>query len=441
MQEEYTSQSLTKFKTTFPDAHSLIVALHATSLQHAMKNAEIAFDNWAHGVAVVTHAIKPELGIMISSMIKDIFKTKKVLLNIRQREPKKIFKTLEQIKYLEIDGIRTDKAMIYGIDWIRHNEKNYADKVVELQKRINRKWLYFWWVDFKHQRPIPENELAWAVAQAKRYLDVITTSGVSTGISADSSKVQKIKLLAENHPVALASGVTPENIKDYIEHTDISIVATGISKDYRNLDPKKVAELAKTIGIYNRKIERKNFESETLKKYNMQSATELYNFFKTGEIINIGMHPDHDESQKKLSNLYPSPFILDDIEYASVEAFWMSIKYPENDPRRREIRTLSGIKAKLAGRDAKNFTSLYYQGKEIQIGSPEHHALMKRAIRAKLEQNPDILQTLLATWNKKLTHIVFTRHEHEKFILHDSKTIPWEIFAQIYTELRKEFPI
>jgi hypothetical protein len=49
---------------------------------------------------------------------------------------------------------------------------------------------------------------------------------------------------------------------------------------------------------------------------------------------------------------------------------------------------------------------------------------MKRAIKAKLEQNPDILQTLLDTGDKKLTHIVFTRHENEKFILHDSKTIP-----------------
>jgi len=49
---------------------------------------------------------------------------------------------------------------------------------------------------------------------------------------------------------------------------------------------------------------------------------------------------------------------------------------------------------------------------------------MKKAIRAKLEQNPDILKTLLETGNKKLTHIVFTRHENEKFILHDSKTIP-----------------
>ena len=59
----------------------------------------------------------------------------------------------------------------------------------------------------------------------------------------------------------------------------------------------------------------------------MSSATELYKHLNQGEIINIGMHPEHNEAQKKLSNLYPSPFTLDGIEYASVEAFRMSIKY------------------------------------------------------------------------------------------------------------------
>jgi hypothetical protein len=40
----------------------------------------------------------------------------------------------------------------------------------------------------------------------------------------------------------------------------------------------------------------------------------------------------------------------------------MSIKYPENDPRRIEIRELSGIKAKVAGKEAKDIKIIYYQG-------------------------------------------------------------------------------
>jgi hypothetical protein len=95
--------------------------------------------------------------------------------------------------------------------------------------------------------------------------------------------------------------------------------------------------------------------------------------------------------------------------------------------------------AKSAGKEVQNIKTLSYQWKEIVVGSDEHHQLLKRALRAKLAQNPDILQILLDTGDKKLDHIVFTRHKDWKHILHDSKTIPGEKFAQLYTELRDEF--
>lgn len=425
-----------KFKAAFPDEHSLIVALHSRDLKHAWEWAKIAIDNWAHWVALVTHVLEPEYGAYVATVLKEIYPYHKILLNILQREPQKVF---EIIKETKIDWVWTDKAMIPGVDRVADKDDS-AEKLLQRQQENEENKLYFGGLDFKHQRHLTKKEYPFAIQQAKKYLDIITTSGSSTGVSADAEKVKKIKNMAGSHPVGLASGVTAQNIHEYIENTDISIVASGISHDYRNLDPDKVAELAKKIRIYNRKMERKHFEAATLAKYNMQSATELYNFFKTGEVINIGMHPEHNEAQKKLSNLYRSPFILDWIEYASVEAFRMSIKYPEWDPRRVEIRKLSGLDAKKAGNDAKGIKTLLYQWKEIVLWSAEHHALMKSAIRAKLEQNPNILQILLDTWDTKLTHIVFTRHEdNQKRILHDSKNIPGEIFAKIYEELREEF--
>lgn len=402
---------------------------------HAWEGAAIAIDNGAHGIALVTHIVSPEYGAYIASVLKEKYPYHKIILNILQRKPQKTFET---IKGTKIDGIWTDNAMIPGIDRVDEHDDS-ADKLLQRQQEQDTDILYFGGLDFKHQKKLSPEEYPFAIQQAKKYLDVITTSGSATWVSADAQKVKNIKQLAGSHPVGLASGVTAQNIHEYIHNTDVSIVASGISHDYRNLDPQKIAELAKIIQIYNRKMERKHFEAKILDQYKMNSATELYNFFQTGEMINIGMHPEFSEEQKKLSNLYPSPFILDDIRYASVEAFWMSIKYPENDPRRNQIRELSGMNAKKSGNDAKNIKEIYYNGETIIVGSADHHALMKRAIRAKLEQNPDILKTLLDTGDKKLTHIVFTRHENEKFILHDSKTIPGEVFAKIYEELRDEF--
>jgi predicted NAD-dependent protein-ADP-ribosyltransferase YbiA (DUF1768 family) len=114
----------------------------------------------------------------------------------------------------------------------------------------------------------------------------------------------------------------------------------------------------------------------------------------------------------------------------------MAIKYPPDHPEHKDVRALSGKEAKKAWEWAKYFKSCIYQGQEIRIWSPEHHDLLKRAIRAKLEQNSEILQLLLDTGDKPLIHILFNKEQSG--LSPDSKTIPWEKFAQLYTELRDE---
>jgi hypothetical protein len=61
---------------------------------------------------------------------------------------------------------------------------------------------------------------------------------------------------------------------------------------------------------------------------------------------------------------------------------------------------------------------------------------MKRAIKAKLEQNPEVLKLLLETRNKQITHILIA---HDGSLIPDSKTIPSAVFCSILMELREEF--
>lgn len=436
--------SIERFKSAFPDNHNLIVALHSKSLEHALEGADIAISNGAHGIALVTHAITPTEGISFANRLKQDYPYHKVSLNVLQRDPYKFWDknmqrdplTLMQIiHYSEIDGIRTDKSMIPWIDMVEWHEK-YADKVLERQKKDWYNKLYLGGLDFKHQKHLDQSEYSFAIQQAKKYLDVITTSGPATGISADVEKIARIKWLAGQHPVGLASGVTPENIHEYIRNTDISIVATGISKDYWNLEPTRVLELATIIYKYNKKMARKRFEQETLVKYNINSVPELDKYIREN-FINIWSRPEYQEVEKKLSNLYPSPFTLDWVGYASIEAFRMHIKYPKWYPNREKIRLLSWMDAKRSWDDAKFIKSFIYQWKIIEMWSDEHHTLLKRALKAKLEQHPDILQALLDTGDRPLAHIIFAKDT--KFLLPDSKIIPWEKLAQLYTELRNEF--
>lgn len=436
MQQENSARE--RFTQHFPKPHSLVVALHSKNLQHALEGAAIAYDNGADGVALVTHVLQPEEGINIIAKIKEKYPAHQAIINILEWSPDQVFQAIEG---MNIDWVRTDRANIYGVDTDNETLKRYAPKLSEIREITNPDAVYFGPLNFKHQMQVPEEALWFAMAEAKKYLDVVTTSGDSTGESADVGKVEFIKSLAKNHPVGLASGITPANIGDYIDHHDISIVATGISKDlgdrkdYWNLDPARVAELAEYIQKYNSAYPKYQYGKSLLQKYKVKSFEELNDFFTQNSYINISSGNDN-LLEKELSNLSYSPFTLDGVEYASVEAFRMRIKYPENDLSRNEIRYLYGLAAKKAGQEADSDRYVYYNGKHIIKWSDEHHALLKRAIAAKLEQNPSLKQLLIESWDRPIVHILFDKNM--QWVHPDSTTIPGEKFAAIVEELRDE---
>jgi hypothetical protein len=153
------------------------------------------------------------------------------------------------------------------------------------------------------------------------------------------------------------------------------------------------------------------------------------------EIVNVNSTSEN-ETEKVLSNLAHTPFNMDDKHYESVEGFWQGLKFPEGSGEREKIAELFGVEAKKAGRKAENLTEFEYQGKKFQIGSKGHQELIKKAITAKLEQNPFVLNLLLKTGTKKITHIL---KNSEGQISPDSKTIPGEKFCQILMDLREDF--
>jgi predicted TIM-barrel enzyme len=48
-------------------------------------------------------------------------------------------------------------------------------------------------------------------------------------------------------PLAIASGITPENVADYLEVADCFLVATGINASWTELDPLLVRKLVQTV--------------------------------------------------------------------------------------------------------------------------------------------------------------------------------------------------
>lgn len=94
------------------------------------------------------------------------------------------------------------------------------------------------------------------------------------------------------------------------------------------------------------------------------------------------------------------------------------------------IRRVDGKEAKRVGRKSKA-TRATYQGREFWLGSPEHHALIKRAIRVKLEQNPEVARAFVATHPRPIIH---DTGQPEK----STTAFPATVFTRILTELRDE---
>jgi predicted TIM-barrel enzyme len=51
-------------------------------------------------------------------------------------------------------------------------------------------------------------------------------------------------------PLAIASGITPENVGDYLEMADCFLVATGISKSWLAFDEERVREFVRRVRTY-----------------------------------------------------------------------------------------------------------------------------------------------------------------------------------------------
>ncbi len=131
---------------------------------------------------------------------------------------------------LESDGCSVDA---YWADDARIDERaSVQEEAEEIQRvRVESGWsgLYFGGTAFKKQRPVADADLGESARIATEWMDVVTTSGIATGEEADDTKVSIFRDAIGSTPLALASGVTPDNADRYA-HVDCFMVATGISQ-------------------------------------------------------------------------------------------------------------------------------------------------------------------------------------------------------------------
>lgn len=132
-----------------------------------------------------------------------------------------------------------------------------------------------------------------------------------------------------------------------------------------------------------------------------------------------------------LSNFGLSPFVLDGRLFASVEGFIQGIKFPEGDPRRATAFTSSGWAAKSLG-DTADRSGAYWGGTRLQYGSPDHHCLIARAMRARIAQSVGLQEALKSTADATLIHDTGSGAESP------TTSLPASVFCRILTEIRSQ---
>lgn len=155
---------------------------------------------------------------------------------------------LEAFPILAELGARGARVDAYWADDARIDERtdsqDEADDIAAIRRDCGWDGLYFGGTAFKKQRPVNPRDHARAAAIAGNYMDVVTTSGIATGRSADIGKLDQFRQSLPDRPIALASGITPENARDYAM-VDCFMVATGINieDDFYTIDPARLARL------------------------------------------------------------------------------------------------------------------------------------------------------------------------------------------------------
>lgn len=230
------------FKKMFPKGRAFLPVIHAESLSQVSRNVRIAHEGGADGVFLISHgAVPAPVLLQLYHSMRAVYPSWWIGMNFLD------LTTVNGLRMIpdDVSGLWVDDAGIYEG---REDPSKFARLFWE-ERLWRRKWqgLYFGGVAFKYQQSV--RNLAYVAKLAMPYMDVITTSGEATGKPPSVDKIRVMRNAIGMYPLAIASGITPENVVDYLGLVDCFLVATGVSRSFTELDPLRVKELAHIISI------------------------------------------------------------------------------------------------------------------------------------------------------------------------------------------------
>ncbi|KKP58909.1 MAG: Adenine phosphoribosyltransferase [Candidatus Moranbacteria bacterium GW2011_GWF1_34_10] len=223
-----------KLEKAFGRKKVFLPVIHAVNKEQCLRNVAIAAWSQADGIFLINHNIGANELVAIFQVVKNKFPDLWVGVNFLD-----LYKEDAAQKAIAIgaNGLWTDDAGLY---------EGMREKPVSRNELLGQ-WegLYFGGVAFKYQKEV--RDIASVARLSLDAVDVVTTSGARTGTAPLVDKISIMRKAIGDFPMAIASGITIENVRSFLPFCDCFLVATGISFNHTELDPEKTQLLSTTI--------------------------------------------------------------------------------------------------------------------------------------------------------------------------------------------------
>jgi hypothetical protein len=212
----------------------VLPVIHYLSCEQAVEQAALAFEVGADGVFLITHhgndqALKAPL-----DAIRAAYPDKFIGVNFLTLSPIGALQLANDwgVKNLWLDnaGVSSAGTSLIGCEFF----EEYCINPLTV----------FASVAFKYQAPEPDPGEAARCAAARGYIP--TTSGTGTGSAPPLEKIIAMSNDVCGGKLAIASGMTPDNVAQFAPYLSHIFVATGVSSDEHHFDYEL---LSRFIGI------------------------------------------------------------------------------------------------------------------------------------------------------------------------------------------------
>lgn len=206
----------------------VIPVIHFLDRQTAFEQTAIAHAAGAAGVFLISHHNNDDELTAIAREIKQQYPEFPIGINLLSNTP------LHAARSALLNGLDMVWADNMGVSSYGLTDKG---EILSQFAKENPQIQLFASVAFKYQPNEPAPCLAAKAALGAGFIP--TTSGAGTGSAPEVSKISAMSS-AVCGILAVASGMTPENVPEFAPHLSHILVATGISLDEYRIDPIKL---------------------------------------------------------------------------------------------------------------------------------------------------------------------------------------------------------